>query len=67
MPKGRVIKKRTGLSLIRFWPRTGILTLKGHTDFVNSVSFSPDGERIVSGSNDKTVKIWDVSALVKPK
>jgi len=23
------------------------------------VSFSPDGKRIVSGSQDKTVKVWD--------
>jgi hypothetical protein len=35
------------------------LTLKGHTDLVLSVSFSPDGERIVSGSVDKTLKVWD--------
>jgi WD40 repeat protein len=27
------------------------------------VSFSPDGKRIVSGSGDKTVKIWDISSL----
>ncbi|RYP79291.1 hypothetical protein DL769_003040 [Monosporascus sp. CRB-8-3] len=26
---------------------------------VNSVAFSPDGSRIVSGSHDETVKIWD--------
>ena len=34
-------------------------TLKGHSDTVCSVSFSPDGKRIVSGSRDKTLKVWD--------
>ena len=35
------------------------LTLKGHSGGVNSVSFSPDGKRIASGSFDRTVKVWD--------
>ena len=35
------------------------LTLEGHSWRVYSVSFSPDGKRIVSGSDDKTVKVWD--------
>ena len=39
------------------------LTLYGHSSPVRSVSFSPDGKRIVSGSNDKTVKVWDISSL----
>ena len=34
----------------------------GHTDSVTSVAFSPDGTRLVSGSDDKTVKHWDVSS-----
>ncbi len=28
-----------------------------------SVSFSPDGKRIVSGSRDHSLKVWDISWL----
>ena len=34
-------------------------TLVGHSYMVLSVAFSPNGDRIVSGSSDKLVKIWD--------
>ena len=35
------------------------LTLKGHAGRVKSVAFSPDGQRLASGSDDNTCKIWD--------
>jgi WD40 repeat protein len=38
-------------------PRT-LLTLKGHAYTVMSVSFSPDGHRLASASDDWTVKVW---------
>ena len=33
-----------------------------HSSFVMSVAFSPDGTKIVSGSADKTIKVWDFGA-----
>jgi hypothetical protein len=33
----------------------------GHTSWVTSVGFSPDGARIVSGSLDRTIKLWDTT------
>jgi WD40 repeat protein len=33
-----------------------------HSDTIRSVAFSPDGTKIVSGSDDKTIKVWDSGA-----
>ena len=35
--------------------------LEGHSNYVNSVSWSPDGRYLASGSADNTVIIWDAN------
>ena len=39
----------------------GALSLDGHEDFVRAIRFHPDGTRIASGSDDGTIRIWDVA------
>src|SRR5260363_356141 len=41
-------------------------TLSGHTDTVWSVVYSPNAEQIASGSDDKTVRLWQVKDRVRP-
>ncbi|TVQ45181.1 MAG: WD40 repeat domain-containing protein, partial [Gloeocapsa sp. DLM2.Bin57] len=37
-----------------------IRTLTGHSNWVNSVNYSPDGRFLASGSRDNTIRIWRV-------
>lgn len=50
---------------VTIWPIGGhmpIEQLHGHTGFVCSASYSPDGKYIITASTDGTARIWDVQA-----
>ena len=52
----KTIRQRVGNLLS--WPARP-LEWTGHTQPVTSMSFSPNGTRIATGSVDKTIRIWD--------
>jgi WD40 repeat protein len=39
-----------------------LLTLRGHSNAVSGVAFSPDGKRLATGSADQTAKVWDAES-----
>jgi WD40 repeat protein len=45
----------------RLEPLNADRKLVGHTGPVNSITFSPDGKRVLSGGDDDTVRQWDVT------
>ena len=47
---------------MKLWNLDGknLQTLKGHSDDINSVAFSRDGNIIATASSDTTVKLWNL-------
>jgi WD40 repeat protein len=47
------------------WPtaRDEVAELRGHKAYVHALAFSPDGTRLISGSGDHTVRLWDTQTL----
>ena len=52
---------------VRIWKLNGeSITCRGHTDWVRSVCFSPNGKHVASSSVDKTIRVWDSRSGLLP-
>ena len=64
-PNSRLLASGSADQTVRLWDvgtRQTQKTLRGHTDWVNSVAFSPDGQILAaSGSEDDTIRLWNVA------
>src|SRR5262249_4768216 len=52
--------------LVKLWDATSgqeVLTLRGHTEGCQCLAISRDGWRVASASVDRTIRIWDATAL----
>jgi WD40 repeat protein len=60
LPDGRIVSGSSDKT-IKIWDikNKEVITLRGHTNWVEALSILPDG-RIVSGSWDTTTKIWQL-------
>jgi len=38
-----------------------VVTLAGHTGNVSAIAFTPDSRRLITGSDDKTARLWDLA------
>ena len=74
-PDGKLLATADGLwevphyenlpSEIKLWDvdsQREVRTLRGHTNSIRALAFSPDGKILASGSMDQTVKLWDTAS-----
>lgn len=43
-----------------------VYTFEGHLAGISTLAWSPDGQWIASGSDDKTIRLWNVNTVRKP-
>ncbi len=51
---------------IRIWETTTgkhLRTLEGHLAGISTIAWSPDSKTLASGSDDKSIRLWDVATV----
>jgi len=63
-PNGEFFAAGTDKNEVHIWSKADqklIATAKGHTDKVNGVDFTQDSKRVVSASQDSSVRVWNAA------
>ena len=59
--KTLAIRNRDTIMLINVSTGERLHTLRGHRSYITKMVFSKDGKTLFSGSNDGTIRVWDVA------